>query len=147
MNNSLSYTTPPAETCTLEDFVEAGVNDEMTYTNFSILSSINGMQVLDHNIIDDYITELRALSVEVTGLTSSERIRYRYSPDLLAYHVYGSTQLDFVIMAINGVVTPLEFTMTGKLYLPKRSVLTSFLSMVYNAEEEYLSTNKSEVPR
>ena len=41
------------------------------------------MQVLDHNIIDDYITELRALSVEVTGLTSSERIRYRYSPDFI----------------------------------------------------------------
>lgn len=147
MNYALSYVTSPDQTATLEDFVAAGVNDDMTYINFSILNKINGMKVLDHNVIDDYIKELKGLSSEIIGLTNADRIRYRYSPDLLAYDMYHSTQLDFVILAVNGVVTPLEFTMMGKLYLPKASVLKSFLSMVYNAEQEYLSANKSDVEK
>lgn len=143
MNYSVASITSPAETSTLEDFIAAGINDDMTYSNFSIFSTINGVKVLDRNIIDDYIPELKNLSSEIIGLTNSDRIHYRYSPDLLAYDMYHSTQLDFIIMAVNGVVTPLEFTMSGKLYLPKASILKSFLSMVYNAEQEYIQANKS----
>ena len=35
MNYALSYVTSPDQTATLEDFVAAGVNDDMTYINFS----------------------------------------------------------------------------------------------------------------
>lgn len=138
-------TTPPAETNTLSDFVEAGVNDDITYRNFSILEKIGDIEFIDHCIINDYLDELKKLCVQVTGITTLERIRYRYSPDLLAYDMYGSTQLDFIVMAVNGVATPTEFTMKGNLYLPKKSILKSFLSMVYNAESEYITTNRSDI--
>lgn len=137
--------TPPAETNTLEDFVSAGINDDMTYRNFSILEKIGNVEFIDHCLINDYLDELKKISEQITGLTDLERIKYRYSPDLLAYDMYGSTQLDFIIMAINGVSTPTEFTMKGNLYLPKRSILKSFLSMIYNAESEYLTINRSDI--
>lgn len=134
----------PAETCTLSEFVASGINDDMTYRNFSIFGKIKDMEVLDHCLVDDYLDELKASSLKITGITDAERLRYRYSPDLLAYDMYGSTQLDFVIMAINGVVTPTEFTMQGNIYLPKKSVLKSILSMIYNAELEYIQINRTE---
>lgn len=143
MTNYSNDITPPAETATLADFVSAGGNDDMIYRNFSIIEMNNGIELIDHCLIDDYLTELKKISTLVTGLTDRERIRYRYSPDLLAYDVYGSTQLDFIILAVNGIATPTEFTMKGNLYLPKNSVLKSFLSMVYNAETEYLNLNRS----
>lgn len=138
-------TTPPAETNTLTDFIESGINDDMTYRNFSILEKEGDLEFIDHCLINDYLDELKKLCVQVTGITNLERIRYRYSPDLLAYDMYGSTQLDFVVMAVNGVATPTDFTMKGNLYLPKRSILKSFLSMLYNAESEYIATNRTNI--
>lgn len=135
---------PPAETATLSDFVSAGVNDDMTYRNFSTIEIHNGVELIDHCIIDDYLDELKKISVLVIGITDQERIHYRYSPDLLAYDMYGSTQLDFVILAVNGIATPSEFTMKGNLYLPKNSVLKSFLSMIYNAESQLITSNRAE---
>lgn len=137
--------TNPAETCTWTAFVEAGKNDDMTYRNFSILGMINDLEVVDHCLIDDYLDELKTCSLKITGITDAERKHYKYSPDLLAYDMYGSTQLDFVVMAVNGVSTPTEFTMIGDIYLPKKSVLKEFLSMVYNANQEYLSINRSNI--
>jgi hypothetical protein len=140
-----SNTTAPAETCTVPDFIAAGVNDDMTYRNFSILEVQNGIEFIDHCIIDDYLDELKLICVEITGLTDRDRAHYRYSPDLLAYDMYGSTQLDFIVMIANGVVTPTEFTMKGNLYLPKNSVLKEFMSMVYNAESEAITTNRTDI--
>lgn len=140
----MAYTPPPDKTATLPDFVDVGKGDEMTYTNFSILDRLNGIEVVDHCIVDDYLSELRKLSVQIVGLTDAERKRYKYAPDLLAYDVYGSTQLDFIIMIVNGVATPTDFTMMGKLYLPKKSILKSFMSMIYNAEREYFYYNRTD---
>jgi hypothetical protein len=140
----MATTDSPAYTCTLAEFVEAGTSDDMTYRNFSILDKKNGIEIIDHCIVDDYLTELKTISVKVTGITDMERVHYRYSPDLLAYDVYGSTQLDFIILAVNGIATPTEFTMRGDLYLPRNSVLKDFLSSVYNAESEYMSANRAE---
>ena len=45
----------PATTTTLEDFIEMRSIDEMTYYNFSILEVINGVEHLNHNLIEDYL--------------------------------------------------------------------------------------------
>lgn len=135
---------PPDQTATLAEFVSAGINDDMTYRNFAIVEVIPcGLELIDHNIIDDYLDELKRISIQITNITDAERVRYKYAPDLLAYDVYGSTQLDFIIMAINGVATPTEFTMKGILRLPTASNLKTFLSSVYNANAEYINLNRS----
>ncbi len=136
----------PDKTYTLQEFVESGVNDDMTYINFAILDEINGVRVIDHNLIDDYLDELKSASEWINGLTQAEKIHYRYSPDLMSFDVYGTTQLDFVIMAVNGIGTPKDFTMFGKLFLPKHSVLKNIMTKIYNAERHYIRINRSEFP-
>ena len=53
----------PALTYTLDDFVELQSVDNMTYYNFSILEIIDGVQHLDHNLVEDYLKELEATFV------------------------------------------------------------------------------------
>lgn len=140
-----SNITSPDQACTLDQFVSIGqINDDMTYRNFSILAKENGREYVDHCLLDDYIKELKNLCDTITEITPEQRHRYKYAPDFLAYDVYGSTQLDFVVMLCNGVATPEEFTMKGNLYLPKNSILKSFLSMVYNGDSEYIQINRKD---
>ena len=51
------------------------------------------------NIINDYVYELKELSIEVK-LTTDEIYKYKYNPKRLAYDVYGSTKLFFIISHI-----------------------------------------------
>lgn len=135
----------PAETHTIEEFIRAGQSDDMTYRNFSILERKDGLELIDHNLIYDYMEELTAISEPVQ--LSQENINlYRYAPDLLSFRLYGTVQLDFVIMAANDMMDPKEFTLqSGTVYLPRRTVLKQFLSEVYNAERKYINKNRSEL--
>ena len=98
----------PALTYTLDDFVELQSVDNMTYYNFSILEIIDGVQHLDHNLVEDYLKELEATCVTLE-LSNEEMSRYRYNPDLLAYDIYGSVQLDFVILLLNDMIDQKDF--------------------------------------
>ena len=55
----------PATTTTLEDFIEMRSIDEMTYYNFSILEVINGVEHLNHNLIEDYLEELKSACINI----------------------------------------------------------------------------------
>lgn len=136
----------PASTYTTEDFIQCAASDEITYRNFSILEKREGIDIefIDHNIIYDYLDELKAICTERFTITKQDINRYIYAPDLLAFDIYGSTQLDFVIMAANDMVDPKEFTMRT-LRLPTRSALIRFMSQIYNAEKKYITNNRSEI--
>ena len=116
----------PATTTTLEDFIEMRSIDEMTYYNFSILEVINGVEHLNHNLIEDYLEELKSACITV-DLTLDQYKKYKYFPDLLSYDVYGSVQLDFIIMLLNDCIDPKEFD-KKTVILPYASVLASFLN-------------------
>lgn len=134
----------PALTHTIKEFIAAGQSDDMTYRNFSILEKIDGVEFVDHNLIYDYLDELVKLSKEVY-LTDADVIRYQYAPDLLAYHLYGSTQLDFVIMAANDIMDPKEFTLKSKkIKVIVPTMIKDFLSKIYNAEKAYININRSD---
>jgi hypothetical protein len=136
----------PAHTYTLEDFVSFGRSDELTYPEFSVIRELNGVKFATYNIIDNYLDELKDVCLKISkdNITSSQIARYKYNPDLLAYDIYGTTQLDYIVMKCNGVIDPKEFDFHNKyLYLPKASVLQAFLSAVYNADYETLSTSIS----
>lgn len=137
----------PATTYTIKEFIAAGQSDDMTYRNFSILEKVDGIEHVDHNLIYDYLDELLSIS-NVYSLTDQDLLKYQYAPDLLAYRVYGSTQLDFVIMALNDIMDPKDFSLKSKtVRLVPASILKRFLSMVYNAEQEYLQKNRSEIKK
>lgn len=132
----------PALTYTIEDFIASKLSDEMTYHRFSIIEKSGDLQLLDHNIIEDYRDELNSLAFDYT-FTLEEYNRYKYAPDLLAHDIYKSTQLDFIILMINGMIDPKEFNVR-KIKLIYPSNLKAFISAVYNAEEGYISQNRAD---
>ena len=131
----------PALTYTLDDFVELQSVDNMTYYNFSILEIIDGVQHLDHNLVEDYLKELEATCVTLE-LSNEEMSRYRYNPDLLAYDIYGSVQLDFIILLLNDMIDPKDFD-RKKLKLPYASSLSIFLNTLYSKESNYINENRA----
>lgn len=132
----------PAYTYTIEYFISMRLSDEMTFRNFSILEVIDGIEMLDHNLVEDYLTELENMCVPLILDDESYR-KYRYAPDLLAFDIYGSTQLDFIVLYANGMVDPKEFN-TKKIKLPYASQLKTFLNQVYNSDYNYIRQNRSD---
>lgn len=137
-----SQTNDPATTYTLDEFISMRYSDDMTFRNFSILEVIDDVEYLDHNVLDDYLEELESICIDCP-LDDDQYKKYKYAPDLLAYDVYGSTQLDFVVLAANGMIDPKEFTLKT-IKLPYKSALKSFLSAVYNSESGYIEQNRSD---
>lgn len=132
----------PALTYTLDDFISMKISDDMTYYNFSIIEKINDVEHLDTNLIELYIDELQSQCLTIE-LDQDQYSRYKYNPDLLAYDIYGSVQLDFVILLINNMYDPKEF-IKKTLKLPYASTLSTFLNNVYSKESEYIAQNRSD---
>jgi hypothetical protein len=129
-----------ALTYTIEDFISMKYSDDLTYRNFTILEVIDNIELVDKCLLDDYLYELEQISISVE-LTSEEYNKYKYAPDLLAYDIYGSTQLDFVILAANDMIDPKEFDLKT-IKLPYSSSLKSFLSSIYSTNSGYLEQNR-----
>ena len=142
MANRDNNTSAPDLTYTLEEFVSLRLTDQGTYYNFSILEKEGNLIFTDHNLIDDYIDELEKLCVTVT-LSDEDLKKYRYSPDLLAFDVYGSVQLDFIIMAVNDMIDPKEFNIKT-IKLPYNSILQTFLSDVMTSDSGYIAQNRAD---
>lgn len=139
------YLNNPAQTYTLEQFILMKNTDDMTYNNFSIYGLIDGQKVLESNLIDEYIDELVSIS-SIVQLTDQEYKKYKYAPDLLAYDVYGSVQLDFIVLAANDMIDPKDFNLK-RLKLPTVSRLREFLNEVYGANSNWLSKNKYDMEK
>ena len=142
MVNSL-YNNNPALTYRLRDFIAFKYEDDLTFRNFSILEKIHDdIELLDFNLIDEYLTELRDICQTIT-LSHEEYIKYKYCPDLLAYDIYGSTQLDFVILLANDMIDPKEFDIKT-IKLPYKTDLNNFMDLVYNANAGYIEQNRAD---
>ena len=133
-------TSDPSKTFTLTDFVNLADLDDGTYFNYSIIEVRGNLIYTDHSLLDDYLAELDKLCVVVT-LTEEEYKRYRYQPDILSYDLYGSVQLDFVIMKANDIIDPKEFTIRT-LKLPVKSYMRILLEDIRHANQGYLEQNR-----
>ena len=132
----------PALTYTLDDFISMKISDDMTYYNFSILEVIDGVEHLDSNLVEIYLEELKSQCISVQ-FSEEELKKYKYNADLLAYDLYGSVQLDFVILLLNDMYDPKEFTKKNVI-LPHSSTLSKFLNDVYSKEEGYIQQNRAD---
>lgn len=137
------------ETYTVEDFIELGKDiDDIQYSKFAILSKAasdvaNPLIYAEHNVIYDYEEEFKRLSLNVE-MTDSEFNKYIYKPKLLAYDLYGSTELYFAILFTNGIYNIKEFNRKN-IKLIKKSDMILLLEAIYNAEQNYISTNRSNI--
>ena len=135
----MMYKNDPSKMYTLDDFISMQISDNMTYYNFSILEIIDGVEHLEFNLIDDYLPEIKKKCLQVQ-LDKKEMSKYRFHPDLLAFDLYGSVQLDFVILLLNDMVDPKEF-INSTIYLPHASTLYNVLDSIYSKELPYLELN------
>lgn len=131
---------------TVKEFIASDSGtDSINYYNFSLLDTkkVNEdtVEFVYSNILDDYIDELKSLAVYVT-MDNMEKNKYYYNPDLLSYDMYGTVELGFVILKLNGIIDPKEFDMENIL-LVKKSILSEFLSDIYSAEKDLLTENRN----
>jgi hypothetical protein len=131
-----------ALTYTLEDFIKMQVSDQLTFRNFSTVAVVNGVELTDKNLIEDFLPELMKDAIDV-DLSRDEYIKYKYAPDLLAYDVYGSVQMDFLILYMNGIIDPKDFDFKT-IKLVRSSLLKQFLNHVYGSQRYILENNKYE---
>jgi hypothetical protein len=128
---------------TLEQFIDSGVDDIITYHNLSLIDKIGNIEYPTTNLLYDYIKELKSISQLVT-MTDLEYIKYIYKPKLLANDVYGSSELYFVILALNNMCNIKEFTLR-KIYLLSKSNMNEILNYIYNAEKDFIQKNRSKI--
>ena len=130
----------PALTYTLDDFIGEKQSDDMTYSNFSIIRETSYARFTETGLLDYYMRDLKdtCIKIPIENVTFEQKARYKYQPDLLAYDIYGSTQLDFVVLLCNGIIDPKEFDLKcSYLSLPRRSSLNKLLSDVYRSEKSW----------
>lgn len=131
----------PEKTYTIEEFVDSYNGADINYESTSLIQNINGYTMIAYNIFNDYIDELNELAVYVT-LSDEEYNKYLYRPKILAYDLYGSTELFFLILMLNNICNVKEFDFK-RLKLLKVEDLEKFISSVYNSERYTLSLNRS----
>lgn len=135
----------PETTKSIEEFIELGSTDEMTYNNFSIMAEIVGqeatVQFPENNIIYDYMKELKSKCVELE-FTDEDFIEYRYNPKKFAYRIYGHAELYFVVLALNNMCSFKDFN-KRKIKVLYRYDLNDLLNQIYSAESKYISKNRN----
>lgn len=137
------------ETYTVEDFIELGKSlDDMQYSKFAILSKAvsdveNPLIFAEHNVIYDYEEEFKSLALSVE-MTDAEFTKYKYKPKLLAYDLYGSTELYFTILFLNGIYDIKDFNRKN-IKLIKKDNMFELLESIYNAEKNYININRSSI--
>ena len=136
----------PQETYTLNQFISLRDSDKMMYVKYSILSrSIDHPEMVYaiENVVYNYMDIINSRKKTVI-VDQEQKIKYQYKPKLLAYDVYGSTEWYFMILACNGICNLKEFTLEEfKFYALTPSDLAAIMSSILNAENKYITMNRS----
>lgn len=136
----------PACTYRLSDFINLKDNDEFTYDKYALyMQSYNGEHIIysSDNSIYTYLDEMKDRSVLYT-FSDEEFRKYQYRPKLLAYDLYGSTELYFIILALNDTCNIKDFN-KRKVRLMFRQDLSDILSQIFNAESNRLYLNRQTI--
>lgn len=129
----------PQETSTIEEFIESGSGVTITYPTLSFIDMLsNGTWVSVHNVINDYIEELRNACINVE-LNTEQQFKYFYKPKLLCFDMYGNPELYFIILLINDMADVKEFT-KPVIKMLRKSHMSEILTLIYNAEKKAIES-------
>lgn len=128
----------PQNTSTIEEFINSGSGITITYYNLSFNDMLsNGTVVSVHNVVSDYLDELKDAAVYVS-LNQDQQFKYMYKPKLLCSDLYGNPELYFIILLLNDMADVKEFTKPVIRMLSKNS-MSELLTLIYNAEKQAIS--------
>ena len=109
----------PQNTYTIEQYINCQSDTLMCYYNSSFVDKVGNVTYSSHNVVSDYLDELRSDNYCVLVELSDEQLaKYMYRPKLLCYDIYGNTELHFIILLINDMYSCKQFT-KKKLLMPK----------------------------
>ena len=130
-------------TYTLSQFIAAGKMNTVDYDAFSYKEMLsNGTEVAVLNVINDYMTELQEVAVNVK-LSTEEYLKYRYKPKLLCRDVYGNAEVYFVILLLNGRIDVKDFDVT-ELKMLSVADMNTYLTLIFNAESKWIREYNTE---
>lgn len=136
----------PAKTYKVEDFIDMQENDSFTYATMALYmqSIVDKTIVYSYdNVLYDYLEEIKSKAVDYT-FSDSEYMKYKYRPKLLAYDIYGSTELYFVILAMNNTCNIKDFNKRTIKMLYK-SDMSDLLNAIVSAEKNRISLNRESI--
>ena len=146
MPSSATDISEPQLTYTLNQFIALKDVDRIVYRRYSIMQrSLTNEELLYciDNVIYTYMDEMKKKR-KIVSVTESERIKYAYKPKLLGYDVYGSTELFFILLALNGMCNMKQFDLIErKFFALTPQDCAQFMSDIYNAEGDYLKLNRT----
>ena len=135
-------TTSPKYTSSLDDFVDARTSSNTSYQTLSLVELINEdsrlIEFPAYNVLNDYYDELKDAAV-VINLSDEEYFKYRFRPKLLAYDLYNNTELGFIILILNELMSVKEFDLR-QIKLISRSGLAAILTNIKSAESSFIET-------
>ena len=121
---------------TLDEFIEAGSNVTVpTYADWCFIERYNNINFTVKNILSDYLVELKRLSTNVY-LNNDELRKYNYKPRLLSADIYGTTDLHYLILLLNGICNVKEFHDINPLKMIQKDDLYSYLTSIMNNERK-----------
>lgn len=129
------------EYSTLDEFISKGSSTTLTYYKLSLKTKLDDIIYSIDNVLYDYIDELKSISKPVE-FNDLEYIKYCCNPELLAYRAYGSEELAFLILIVNGIPagSSKEFTNRKFNMIPPDLALYA-LNTIANKEKELLDYN------
>ena len=130
-------TTGPNNSHTLQEFRSFGNSTGILfdYKNYCLIDSIDGNEIIIHNVIDDYIEDFMDVAIEIK-LSKKEQDLYKYNPKMLSLKLYGSTIYHYLILRLNNIANIHEFDLkSGVLYLVSKEVLKDYLGKIYSSEQ------------
>lgn len=131
------------KTTTVQEFIAIRTTDDVTYYNYSILEYLNGFDMFITNLLYDYEDELQDIAITIE-LSAREKAKYRYKPWLFAYDIYGSTETQFLVMMLNGIIDPKEFDF-DKVKVIEPTQLSTVLNRIQAVNEDYLNNNRTKL--
>lgn len=138
----IKTTDDPARTHNLSEFLHAGRNDKVvSYGDLSYQERDGNIMYTVKNILNDYLAELKEVALIVV-LSDEEYMKYVYNPKRLAYDIYGSTELYYIIMMLNDIASIRDFDMK-RLLMIRRSDLTEILAHITTGESRDIAMYNS----
>lgn len=137
----------PYETASMEDFVLSKTSSANSYHSFSLIDLVKtdgdtNIAFPVFNVLNDYFDEIREKRIKIE-LNDNEYVKYRFRPKLLAFDLYGNTELAFLILELNDIFSPRDFDLR-ELYLLRKDTLTSMLTSIKSSESVFLEKYNSD---
>jgi hypothetical protein len=126
----------PSDTHTISEFIKVGNQNKakIGYPDLSYIEKRDGMEYVVKNTINDYLWEFKRYAKTIV-LTNDEVLTYRFNPKKLAFDIYGSTRLYYIILLMNDMCDVHQFNLKNKtLLLLTPTQLSNYLSSVYKSD-------------